>query len=71
MSDKTKSDTETIINHFNKINNWDSLVWYIWLKTKLINKDLETNIKLADDLEITIDEQNQTNKLLDGIVQKE
>lgn len=67
MSDKTKADIDYIINNFNKISNWDNLVWYIGLKTKLVNKNLETNIKLAWDLDITISQQDEINKLLDGI----
>lgn len=67
MSDKTKSDIDYIIDNFNKINNWDNLVWYIGLKTKLVNKELETNRKLAWDLDTTMVQQDEINKLLDGI----
>ena len=67
VSDKNKIEIENIIANFNKINNWDNLIWYAGLKTQLINKNLEKSTDLDLDLDITIEQQNIINKLLDTI----
>lgn len=34
----------TIINDLEKINNWDKIDWYVWLRSVLTNKSLEEDV---------------------------
>jgi len=67
VSDKKKWEIENIIDWLNRLNNWDELVWYAWLKNQLINKDLEKNNKLDEELNINFEQQDAINKLLNWV----
>lgn len=40
-----KEEIDSILTELEKINNWDKIDWYIWLKFVLTNKSLEENVK--------------------------
>lgn len=63
VSDKKKLEVDNIINELNKLNNGDTLVWYLWLKDKLTNKLLVDNKQLEDNSTISLEQQNTINKL--------
>ncbi len=66
-SDNKKIEIENIISELNKLNNWDDLVWYNWLKTKILNKNLEEENVFDIDTEINFSAQDYINKSLQSI----
>lgn len=61
-----REEIELIINEIEKLNRWDHIDWYIWLKSKITNYALEEKIK---DIwwNITNDNNDQIDNLLKGL----
>ncbi len=66
-SDSKKLEIEKIISNLNKLNNWDQLVWYNWLKTKISNKELEKQNIFDINTEITFSTQDNIKQSLQNI----
>lgn len=60
-----KTEIENIIKNINIINNWDNIEWYIWLKNKLVNKNLEKiNLNNTD---LSIETESDIYKVLNNL----
>lgn len=65
VTEVKKTEIENIIKNLNIINNWNNLEWYIWLKNKLTNKNLEkTNIQ---DTSIIVETESEIYKMLNNL----
>lgn len=66
-SDNKKIEIDKIISNLNKLNNWDQLVWYNGLKTKISNKKLEKQNIFYIDTEKEFSTQDDIKKSLQNI----
>jgi len=65
VTEAKKIEIENIIKDLNIINNGDNLEWYIWLKHKLVNKELD-NINTKDS-DISAETESEIYKMLQNL----
>ena len=70
LTESKRQEAEKIISNIEILNKWNSLDWYVWLETKIINNNLKTQISLDDsDWNTTTswDTQKEMQQLLNNI----
>lgn len=63
-SDNKKDEIDNILKNIEKLNNWDELLWYQWLKDQITNKDI---ILTKNNSYEIIWDYNEENNILDFV----